>query len=476
MTELIGGEMLSWSDLDGRHGPRPAGGPVPAALLGTLTGRTLIAGPHDPALIDAVPAGPITLLVRGVADADALTARYASRPGVTICCGSLEKLPGAYDSVLALDGLDRLHSAEADDRSWDETLTQVLALLRPGGRLMLTVENLFGLHRLTGLPAEPDDTDWVVSDDHDPSRPASPERLRARLAAAGVPVVRDYAVYPAPGSTELLLGGEVLTDPALRGYLEARLGRVLAPDAARLATGALRHDLAGDLAPAWLLLAGDLTAGPAALVGGEELHRTAAGWTLGPSGVAVPLGRTLEDLLLGACRRRALPAVRDLLTAWQEGAAAGVPADRIVVDTEGDLHGLAPAGPPVQALRRFAARVLAAGYAHLWPSPVDEPTLTALLAGMTGRELDPATIGPAAERPEPSRRELAVTVERLERELAEARAQSAFLERTVVSRDLELKRLRQINALITATTGGKAANTLVGGLKAVRRAVRKARG
>jgi len=156
MTELIGGEMSVWSDLDGTHGPAPAGDPSLFPLAGVVSGRTLVAGPHDPALIDAIPAGEITLLVRGVPDAEALAARYASRAGLTICCGSLEKLTATppYDTVVALDGLDRLLTTEAADLTWDETLTHLLSLLRPQGRLLLRVENMFGVHRLLALPPE----------------------------------------------------------------------------------------------------------------------------------------------------------------------------------------------------------------------------------------------------------------------------------------------------------------------------------
>jgi hypothetical protein len=485
-VNLIGGEMLLWSDLDGRHGPAPAGGDTLRPLLAGVTGRTLVAGPHAPELIDAVPAEQITVLVRGIADAEALQARYASRPGVTICCGSLEKLAAtpAYDSVVALDGLDRLRSAEAADLGWDDTLAQLLAVLRPKGRLLLAVENLFGLHRLLALPPAPADTEWTVSGDGDPSRPANLSRLRDRLAAAGVPVTREYAAYPAPGTPSVLLGAEVLTDPALRGYLEAtltaacRAGDVLA-DPARLAIGALRHGLAADLAPAWILLAGRASASPvapAALVDGAGLRQTPEGGWLRGESTPVPLGRTQADLLLAACQRRAMPAVRELLTAWQQSPAAGVPADRVVVDAEGRCHSLAPAGRPLVALRAFAAILIGGGYAHLWPSPSDEAELTALLAGMTGQEIDPARIpaaDPAHPRPDAGTvRELTMARERLERELAEAQAKHEFYERTIATRDADLKRLRQMNALLSATVPGQAANTVIGGLRAGKRAVR----
>ena len=464
-VQPIGGEMLQFTDSD------PAGGPSLRPLLGAVTGRTLVAGPHDPALIDALPAEQITVLVRGVADAEALGERYANRPGVTVCCGSLEKLAAvpSYDSVLALDGLGRLCTPEAPDLTWDETLGQLLAVLRPHGRLLLGLDNRFGLDRLVALPPAPADSDWTVPDDH----PTGPAALHARLAAAGLPVVREYAAY---GTA--LLGAEVLIDPALRGYLEATLTGLFRPradllaDPARLLVGALRHGLAADLAPAWILLAGDLPAGPAALVGGSSLRRDATNHWVREDGAPVPAGRTLSDLLVAASERRAQPVVRELLTAWQAGPAAGVPAAQIVVDAAGGHHALAPAGTPVGALREFARSVIDTGLTHLWPAPADEASLTALLAGMTGRELSPEQV-PAAARPSAGTvRELTIARERLERELAEARAKHEFYERQIASRDAELKRVRQLNAVLSATVPGKAATTLVGGLKAGRRAVR----
>jgi hypothetical protein len=267
----------------------------------------------------------------------------------------------------------------------------------------------------------------------------------------------------------------VLADPGLRGFLGATLtaawpseARFADPD--RLVAGALRHGLAAQLAPGWILLAGDLPAGPPAVLPSGPVRLDGGVWFQG-DGTPIPAGRTLEDLVLAACGRRALPAVRELLTAWQDGPAAGVPAGQVVVDAAGDCHGLAAPSSPVAALRSLAATLLRGGHAHLWPSPADEAELTALLAGMTGRELEPRAVpsaGPAAI----SLRELTAERDRLQRELADARARHEFYERTIASRDAELKRVRQVNALLSATVPGKAANTLAGGLKAGRRAVR----
>jgi hypothetical protein len=521
---LLGGEMLLWSDLDATHGPVPAGGAASRPLLAAVSGRTLVAGPHAPELIDALPAEQITVLVRGLADAEALHARYAGRPGVTVWCGSLEKVAAvpAYDTVVALDGLDRLRSAEADELPWDETLAELVSVLRPGGRLLLGAENLFGLHRLVALPPALADTDWVVPDDHDPSRPAGPAALRERLAAAGVPVLRDFAAYPSPAAPSVLLGPAVLAEPELSGFVGATLTTACATataalaDPVRLAVGAARHGLATDLAPAWIVLARreaaqrdpaqpeaarPEAARPEAArpeaAGPEAARPEAAGPDFGAAGADLwpdavvatggtvreirlvaddlPRGRGLAALLLGACQRRDLPALRELLTAWQDGPAAGVPADRVVVAADGRFTGLAPAGEPLAALRHLAAMVINGGYAHLWPGPAAEPELTVLLAGMTGRELEVAEV-PPAEPAVPdgsgSVRELTMARDRLARELAEARAKHEWYERMLATREAELKRVRQINAVLSATVPGRAATTLVGGLRAGKRAMR----
>ncbi|NMO55314.1 hypothetical protein HH310_29535 [Actinoplanes sp. TBRC 11911] len=501
---LIGGEMPLWSDLDATHGPAPAGGAALRPLLGAVFGRTLVAGPHDPELIAALPVDDVTVLVRSESDAAVLD-RYA------VLCGSLDKVPAvaAYDTVVALDGLDRLISAEAPDRSWDEVLSMVAALVRPGGRLLLAVENPFGLHRLVTLPGELSDADWVVAEG-----PGGPEVLRGRLAAAGLTVVHDFATYPdmrlsegevspsqagdrwtrdslagapaAGGRRSLpaeisLLSDSFAKNRDLSGFVEARLSAAMTAakdvlaDPRRLATGAARAGLVSELAPGWIVLAGK----------GQAAEARTAIW---PDAITVvdgavreirlpdpslPRGRTLEDLLLTACRRRDLPAVRELLTAWLSGPAAGVPAGQIVVDAAGRHAGLTPAADPLVTLREFAADVIRGGYADLWPAPIGEAELTALLAGMTGRELEPADVPAAAgPRAAESVRELTTERDRLAKELAEARAKHEWYESMLRNREAELKRVRQINKVLKATMPGRAATSLYGGLRAGKRAVR----
>ncbi|MCY1141034.1 hypothetical protein OWR29_23805 [Actinoplanes sp. Pm04-4] len=472
MTTLIGGEMLLWSDLDGSHGRPPDSGATLRSLLSQASGRTLVAGPHDPELIGRL-AQP-TVLVRGDADAALL-----SSSGVAVLCGSLEKLAASpeYDTVIALDGLDRLLSAEAEPHSWSETLDLLLAVLKPGGRLLLGVQNLFGVDRLVALPAAPTDAEWEVPDDHDPARPAGHAGLLAHLTVRGLQVERDYAAYPSLSSPTVLLSREILASPDLSGTLEAAVVTAVQPstnvltDPARLATAAVRNGLAAELAPAWFVIA-RRAAGALPSVRGEAADAVINGAEFRLPDVALPRGRTLQDHLLAAAQRRDLPTMRDLLSTWQSAPAAGVPAGQIVVTADGDLTALAPAGEPLSALRAFAREAIAGGYAHLWPIPADEAELTAVLAGMTGRELEPSDVPPADEPPAHAVADLLADRDRLTRELSEAKAKHEWYEQMLFRREAELKRVRQMNALLSATIPGKAATSLVGGLRAGKRAMR----
>jgi hypothetical protein len=479
--QLIGGEMTAWSDLDATLGPGPVRGAVLEPLLATASGRILIAGPHDPALIDAAPAGDLTLLVRGIADADALAARYADRPDITVYCGGLDKLDAtsAYDTIIALAGLARLSSAESAQPTWGEALQLLTAALRPGGRLLLSVENFFGVHRLVALPAETTDADWVVDSEYDPSRPAGLARVRAHLTGAGLDTSTTYAAYPQACTPTVLLREDVLADGELTGFLQATLAGAAADapstltDPGRLAADAVRHGLAADLAPAWILLAclAPGTSGPALP---EALICTDSGRITGIDGA--PRGRTLEDLLIAAALRRDLPSLRDLLAAWQNDAAAGVAADQVIVTPDGGLIPLAMGGRPVEALHRFATAVLRRGLPHPWPAPTGSADLTLAVAAMAGLDLAAADIpaGQPGDFDATSVRELVVERDRLAAQVAAAAEKAAWYERMLTDRDTKLQHALGIIDLLSASGPARAGKALIGGVRAARRSARSA--
>ena len=444
---LLGDEMLQWSDLDGTHGPGPVRGPALAPLLSGVRGRTLVAGPHHPDLIGLLPGDDLTLLVRGVADGEALAGLF---PNATVHCGGLATFVAgqAFDTVVALAGLERLTSAEGVEQPWGQTLEQLLALLRPGGTILLAVENHFGLHRLVALPSSPDDSSWTAAAAHDPTRPAGLSRVRARLGGT----VRSYVTYPDPLAPALLLDTDVLADDSVDGAVAALISGAFQPaapvltDPRRLAVAAVRHGTAADLAPGWVF-----TTGPAP----EPTP-------------ALPAGRTLHDLLLQAALERDLPAVRDLLTGWLDGPSAGVPADRIVVGPLGQVTALAPAGEPAEALRHFAAVLIDEGHPHPWPVPTGPADLARTLAAMTGRDLAVADLPTAA--PLPGYRELLLARDRLTTELAQARARHLWYERMLTELHTSLKQAQRINLLLSAAAPGRA---LLSGARAVKRTARR---
>jgi hypothetical protein len=445
---LIGGEMMLWSDLAGATGP--VRGAAVAPLLASVTGRTLVAGPHDPALLTGEP----TLLLRGLPDAEAVAGRFP------VLCGGPAKLPAdpGWDTVVALDGLGRLGSAEDPEQTWEETFTQLLAVLRPGGTLLLGLENPLGVHRLVALPPALTDADWTPAAGCDETRPASFATAKARLRAAGLTLQRAYATFPAPVEPAALIDTELLADRTRRGYVEALVSSACAPlddvltDPRRLAVDTVRHGLGAELAPGWIFVA----------------QREPADAL--PPEADIPVGDTVESLLLAAALRRDLPRIRALLTAWQSSPAATVSAAQVLVSADGGHLAVGAPGTRESALHAFAATVLSGGFAHPWPAPASTADLTLTLAAMAGVELDPAAIPPATARA--SMLDLLADRDRLTRELAEARAKHDFHERTIAGRDRALARERRLNALLSTT---KPARALLAGARVARRLIRRLR-
>jgi hypothetical protein len=487
---LLGGEMPHWSD----HSP--AGGALLRELAGTARGHVLVVGPHDPELVDAIPARQVTVLVRGLPDADALASRWAGRAGVQVCCGSLEKLAAvpAYDTVVALDGLERTGSTETADLPWAAGVAQLLAVLRPGGRLLLSLANPAGLHRLYAGATEPGDAAWSSFPAADPTRPAGLEPLRDHLRSAGLDVLRDWSAYPSPQSPTVLLNEDALTDGHLHGYLTSALRRAGLPEGPLLAdprplsADLLRHRLAGALAPAWIVAAAYPGLHPSPLPDGlltdGHLVRTASGWTLGGSG-PVPAGTCLHDALLNAARTGDQPEFRALLTSWQSGPHAATPADGLLLTNGALTPASAPLAAPTSlpslaspsvpaprslselssatdggapALQQFAAALHDEGLAHLWPAD-DTASFLAAMSGMT-------YISPSAARATPSTlRELTEAHDRLAQQLAEAHSQLTWYEQRTATLQSDLSRAHKIIAVLKATSGGRAATAVLGGVR-----------
>ncbi|MEU8247042.1 hypothetical protein [Nonomuraea sp. NPDC048916] len=482
-VRLIGGEMLLWSDADDAIDWRGSGLELVRRLLPAegAEGRVLLAGPHPQVLVDAVAAraSSAAVLVRSYPDACAIGERH---PSLTVHCGRLRALTGEepYDLVLALDGLRRTCSAEEPPPSWQASLDALTALVAPGGRLVLAVANDLGIDRF--VEARPPDREggdgqWEPHG-FDPSHPSGAGRLDRALESAGLAVDRCYAAYPGHRTPRALLGRELLAQDlpeALTVPLGARGGDTMrVADPLRLSRLAFRHGLGEQLAPLWLAVAtrpgdaGDVELPPGLIEVGRAVHevtRAAIRRLPGGAGRPIPRGRVVEEMLVEACAREDVRAVRELLAKLADWVTDGgdATADNLVWDGE---HFAAvipmpvPATAPVarivlcRILWRFAVRLLAAGHHHPWPWPLAADQLTLTLCGMAGKPCDQADLdqarkldaelGQPAEVPDapPTYRDLLGARDRLADQLTAALARVARLETKLTYRERELVRAR----------------------------------
>lgn len=450
--------------------------------------KVLLVGPHPRGLVDEVVAraSSVAVLLRSYPDACALAERH---PGMAVHCGRLSALPAdeTYDLVLALDGLRRTHSAEEVAPPWRESMGMLAARVAPGGRFVLSVSNDLGIDRF--VEARP--ADKAGADEHwephgfDQGYPDGSGALDEELAAAGLVPERCYAAYPGRAAPRALLARELLgcdLPDALTVPLSARGGdRMLVADPLRLTRQVFRHGLGEQLAPVWVAIATrpPIAAGasdapvavslPLGLVEeGHAVHEVTRSTTRQlPDGVerAIPGGRVVEEVLVEACAREDVRAVRDLLAAlggWVEmgGDAA---ADNLVWDGErfAAVHPV-PVSPDRPADRvvlcrvlwRFAVRLLAAGHHHPWPWPRQAEQLALTLCGMAGRPCDQADLdqarkldaelGQSVELSEaaPTYRDLLGARDRLADQLTAALARVSRLETKLTYRERELLRAR----------------------------------
>ncbi|MEU4694438.1 hypothetical protein [Actinoplanes sp. NPDC023714] len=472
MIRMIGGEMPEYAE-ELPH----AGG----ALYRHLTARlpagaeVLVAGPHDTALLEALADGRgLTCLVRSQPDAEALAAR-----GFTVLCGTLAKLTDEdrYDAVIALDGTNRLCSPEGPQLDWADAVRVLKRALRPGGTLVLTVENELGVHRLVdpGTATAPGTVQWRPLGEFG-TAPGRPDRLAAALGAEGLPVSGLAAAWPSQAEPTVTVTPETLRYGPLDSLAALIAGAVASSyaekpvlsDPRRLAGAAVRRGLGAELAPAWIAVA-QLAARPRPVVPIPAAARLSGGTVVEGTG-SLPSGRLLEEQLLTAALGHDLPGLRRLLTGWTAALPA---ADAANVLVEGDRYTLLDPAQPDRpdALARFAVTLATGGYAHPWPAVTDVARLTEILAGAAG--LEAATT--PMEAPPVRNREHRQQLDALRRQLADAEARSRFFEAELEKRDAELGRAKVQIAAFSGSLAYRAAKAGLGLARKARHRLHKGR-
>jgi hypothetical protein len=489
-VQLIGAEM--------RYGSDPAG---PMATLAEpflrdvlrRPGRVLFAGVHEAGLIARTRAGhDVTLQLRRVADAATAEADARLRD-ISVLCGSLERVEGTYDIVIALGGLDHLSSP--DDVGTADALAALTSRVAPGGVLVVAAENGFGLRRVTEVGTPDGDR-----------RALGLDALLRAVDAAGLTVAADLAAYPDLHEPTLLMHRGLLDDPAHRDtaallVASAAGGRprsLQVTDPRVLARAAVRSGLGHALAAGWVLIAHrGLSTAPVvpsiAAYGVTGTNPTVTdGHRAGPASPAdpahswqpdrrVPRGRLLTERVAEACAEQDLPAVRALLTRYAEWleSADGFATPGTLVDDGLELHAVATAPSPGPDDVAFATGLLdladalqSAGLPHPWSPTMTPERLAIRLGSMAGRlvtdgDVDAARalavpppaepdefdeevpLGPAGELARPSGYAEAVRLATaISQELAEARAQLRFLSETIADRDLTLRQQSTLRRLM----------------------------
>jgi phage FluMu protein gp41 len=272
----IGGEMYAWSDQTRQ--PGPAGGAM-AALLGadvvSAGDRVLVVGPHDHAILRHIVdlGGHVTWLTRSLSDAKAATKAL----DIEAYAGSLAALPSSerFDVVVALDGLDRLCSAEHTALSWDDSLEALIAALAPTGRLLIALTNPIGIQRF--VQPEPwyarrDDSAWLIAEGVDPSVPENLDQFVSRLGSAGFQSDRGYATFPTPARPAALVSADLLDaarPAAVRRELAETISGIclqgwrdepLVREPQLLVSTAIRGGIGVGIAASWVLIASRGTA------------------------------------------------------------------------------------------------------------------------------------------------------------------------------------------------------------------------
>jgi hypothetical protein len=456
-VQLIGGEMLLWSDLEPGAGIA-ATSPLLLPAVDRLThgrGRVLVLGVHQLDLVERLAAdhSDVDVVVRGWKDADALAHDTGHLPNVRIHCGDASRLPhdSRYDLVVALAGVEAIMTPDGLALEAQALLDRLVEFVAAQGRLLVALENPFGLDRIISAQTRLDrdaSSDWPR-----PGRGFGGPSLRdveSRFADAGLRVTERLCLFPGTDDPAIAVIPSALEDPASSVELADLLGFVVEQSMSARPTvmdpfatveAAVLSGFGDRLSPGWLLVVdrGE-AAGPTLedsiglmvdtgvdpswavvtriVTGAEHISRvTHENGLLAQRRVQRDLGLLNRGVIPGeSLQRRWLRIIgagglhdlrSSVRTYWEwlqaqaeaggddyERAVFAFPSNLVVLDglqlADSSWRMSTRAAPEVlfaMHVRRFAATLLRGGYPHPWPASSTVDHLAITFGAFVGVDL-----------------------------------------------------------------------------------------
>ncbi|MFT7835373.1 class I SAM-dependent methyltransferase [Saccharothrix sp. BKS2] len=176
------------------------------------------------AAVDAVEPVP--------ARAEVAAGRTADLPGVRVFVGLVDDVPDepAYDLVLVVGVLEYVGAGDRSDAPYEEFLRSARRRLRPGGALVLAIENQLGVKYLAGGHEDHSGKRWDGVQGYPggaPARTFARKPLEDLLARSGYRVARTLGCFP-----DYKITRAVLDDGLVRAHPELACGipRFPSPD------------------------------------------------------------------------------------------------------------------------------------------------------------------------------------------------------------------------------------------------------
>jgi SAM-dependent methyltransferase len=158
-------------------------------------------------------------------------ARLRDLPGARVFTGELADLPDepSYDLIVVIGVVEYVGGGTADEAPYLAFLEEIRRRLRPGGRLLLAIENKLGVKYLAGAPEDHSDRAYDSLEGYPlgaPARTFDRAALLGLFRSAGF-TPAAYSAFPDYKLTRVVMSEELMAHPS---QLAARLPRFPSPD------------------------------------------------------------------------------------------------------------------------------------------------------------------------------------------------------------------------------------------------------